>query len=60
MKYPIDLYKRETPRWILESEDDLTWAGIGGEVGLSVKELRNVIKRIDRLIKLEKQKGEKK
>jgi len=49
MKFPIDLYKKDTPRWIWEDEDTLIWAGVGGEVILSIKELKNVLNIIKRL-----------
>ena len=53
-KYPIDLYKRETPRWILQDEDTLIWAGVGGSVELSIKELKLVLRRVDKIINSQK------
>lgn len=44
----IDLYKKDTPRWILEKPDTLVWAGIGGSVTFSISELKRVIKRAER------------
>jgi hypothetical protein len=47
----IDLYKKETPRWILEKPDTLIWVGKGGgSVILSISELKKVIKRAERFL----------
>jgi hypothetical protein len=56
MNYPVYLYKTTSnnqPDIYLEDEDTLIWAGIGGEVTLSVKDIRRWIKRIDSLKKRE-------
>lgn len=58
VKYPLYLYKtrsNQDPDIYLEDEDTLIWAGIGGVITLSVRDMKRWIKRIDKLQKCVKE-----
>ncbi|MFW6282966.1 MAG: hypothetical protein ACOC1P_02845 [Minisyncoccales bacterium] len=53
-KFPILLYKVrncQEPEIYLEDEDTLVWSGIGGEVTLSINDMKRWIKQAERKLK---------
>jgi len=56
----VDLYSKNTPRWILKENDTLIWSGIGGEVELGLKETYNACILAKRILEEKKRIEEKK